>query len=87
MCEAYIFSYLLVENRTHVFNKFKELDLCWYCQMLSQDLSFTWIFTPISNKFSQHWRAAWNLASTSGPRVGQHWIRHLLFKEVELKLF
>jgi len=28
------FSYLWVQNR--IFNKFKELDLCWYCQMSSQ---------------------------------------------------
>jgi len=35
----YIFSYLWVENRT--FRKFKELDLCWYCQISSQVLSFT----------------------------------------------
>jgi len=44
----YIFSYLWVEIR--IFNKFKEFDLCWYCHMSSQVLSFTWFF--ISNKFS-----------------------------------
>jgi len=34
----YIFSHLWVENR--IFNKFKEIDFCWYCQMASQVLSF-----------------------------------------------
>jgi len=28
-----------------MFNKFKEFDLCWYCQMWNQVLSFTWFFT------------------------------------------
>jgi len=68
----YIFPYLWVENR--IFNQFKELDLCWHCQMSSQVLSFTWFITQISK----------NLASTggpheiswrAGPRVGQHWSR------------
>jgi len=34
--------YLWVENR--IFNKFKEIVLCWYCQMSSQVLSFTRFF-------------------------------------------
>ena len=68
----YIFSYLWVENRKLIFNKFKEFDLYWYFQMSSQILSFTWYFTQniISNNFSRHWRAAWNQS-----RVGQHWTR------------
>jgi len=64
----YVFSYLWVVN--HIFNKFKELDLSWYCQMSIQVLSFTWFFTQISNKFSQHWRAAWNQSEGRMRAVG-----------------
>ena len=62
----YIFSYMWIENR--IFNQFKEFDLCWYCQMSSKVLSFTWLCTQniISNKFSQHWRAAWNQTAGRG---------------------
>ena len=57
-CIKLHFPYLWVENR--IVNKFKEPDLCWYCKILSQVLSFTWFLIQISNKFSQHWWAAWN---------------------------
>jgi len=64
----YIFSYLWVENRRTIFNKFKEFYLCWYCQISSQVLPFTWIFkyNIISNKFSQHWWAAWDQSAGRG---------------------
>jgi len=65
--------------RTVYFINLKNFICVDIVKMSSQVLSFTRFVTYIiSNKFNQHWQAAWNqsagrMHAACGPRVGQHY--------------